>query len=235
MVRVGRVRGLFDPAMEALPVLGVLAVLMIGSLRVESGATSPADLIQVAYLFTLLAFPIRAFGWVLGEMPRSVVGWNRVRNVLDATGGFAYGERAPARARRAEPARRRGRPVLLRRRRGACTASTSPSARARPSRWSGRPGPASPRWRACWSGWSTPTAGTVELDRVDVRELEAGGVADAAALVFQQTFLFDDTVRGNVTLGVPGVSDEDVWAALAAGPGRRLRGRARARPRHPGR
>ena len=47
-----------------------------------------------------------------------------------------------------------------------------------------------------------------------MRELEAGGVADAAALVSQQTFLFDDTVRGNVTLGVPGVSDEDVWAAL---------------------
>jgi ATP-binding cassette, subfamily B, bacterial len=33
------------------------------------------------------------------------------------------------------------------------------------------------------------------------------------ALVPQQTFLFDDSVRGNVTLGLP-VGDEEVWAAL---------------------
>ena len=36
------------------------------------------ELVQVAYLFTLLAFPVRAIGWVLGELPRSVVGWDRV-------------------------------------------------------------------------------------------------------------------------------------------------------------
>jgi ABC-type multidrug transport system fused ATPase/permease subunit len=40
-------------------------------------------------------------------------------------------------------------------------------------------------------------------------------VADVAALVPQQAFLFDDTVRGNVTLGAD-VSDEEVWAALRA-------------------
>jgi ABC-type multidrug transport system fused ATPase/permease subunit len=59
-----------------------------------------------------------------------------------------------------------------------------------------------------------PDTGSIELDRIDVRELRPGGVAAAAALVFQQTFLFDDTVRGNVTLGMPDVSDEDVWEAL---------------------
>jgi ATP-binding cassette subfamily B protein len=36
-----------------------------------------------------------------------------------------------------------------------------------------------------------------------------------AALVPQSAFLFDDSVRGNVTLGA-GVSDEQVWAALRA-------------------
>ncbi len=59
-----------------------------------------------------------------------------------------------------------------------------------------------------------PEAGAVRLDGVDVRELSSSGLAGAAALVPQVPFVFDDTVRGNVTLGVPGVSDEDVWAAL---------------------
>ena len=46
---------------------------------------------QVAYLFSLLAFPIRAIGWVLGDLPRVVVGWDRVQRVLQAEGGQEYG------------------------------------------------------------------------------------------------------------------------------------------------
>src|SRR5690606_11134495 len=93
-VAVGRIRGLFDPVLEALPSLGVLAVLLAGSVRLETGAMSPGDLVNVAYLFTLLSWPIRALGWVLGELPRSVVGWERVRGVLDATGALPYGKRS---------------------------------------------------------------------------------------------------------------------------------------------
>ena len=37
----------------------------------------------MAFLFTVLAFPVRAIGWVLAELPRSVVGWDRVQQVLD--------------------------------------------------------------------------------------------------------------------------------------------------------
>src|SRR5690606_3577244 len=90
-IAVGRVRGLFDPLLEALPTLGVLAVLFVGSARLEAGDLATGDLVQVAYLFTLLAWPIRALGWVLAELPRSGGGWRRVREVLDATGSMTYG------------------------------------------------------------------------------------------------------------------------------------------------
>ena len=69
-------------------------------------------------------------------------------------------------------------------------------------------------------------------------------MAEQAALVSQVPFLFDDTVRGNVTLGAD-VDDEQVWAALrlaqadgfvaalagrAGHPGRRARHHAVRRP-----
>ena len=50
----------------------------------------------------------------------------------------------------------------------------------------------------------------------------------------QQTFMFDDTVRGNVTLGTERTDDE-VWARPAGRPGRRVRRAAARGPRHPGR
>ncbi len=58
-----------------------------------------------------------------------------------------------------------------------------------------------------------PAGGGVLLDGVDVRDVRRGGVAATAALVPQQAFLFDDTVRGNVTLGAD-FDDETIWAAL---------------------
>ena len=52
------------------PTLGTLAVLARrrppGRVRQRSSA---GDVVQVAYLFTVLAFPVRALGWVLGELP----------------------------------------------------------------------------------------------------------------------------------------------------------------------
>ena len=41
----------------------------------------------------------------------------------------------------------------------------------------------------------------------------SGALADVASLVPQQTFLFDDTVRGNVSLGAE-LCDDDMWSAL---------------------
>ncbi|MFS2292158.1 MAG: ABC transporter ATP-binding protein/permease [Actinomadura sp.] len=223
-VAVGRIRGLFDPVLEALPSLGVLAVLLAGSVRLETGAMSPGDLVNVAYLFTLLSWPIRALGWVLGELPRSVVGWERVRGVLDATGSLPYGEgsldgsggatslevREVRFAYEAAPPDGGadggdGRPVLH-----------DVSFAASPGRTIAVVGPTG-------SGKSTltsllvrlvdPADGSVLLDGTDLREVERGGVAATAALVPQQTFLFDDTVRGNVTLGLD-VPDDRVWEAL---------------------
>jgi hypothetical protein len=96
MTAVGRVRGLFDPVMESLPVLGVLAVLLAGTARLGSGDIDAGQLVRVAYLFTLMAFPVRAIGWVLNELPRSVVGWDRVQRVLTATGAQEHGDRVLA-------------------------------------------------------------------------------------------------------------------------------------------
>ena len=48
LVAVGRVRGLFDPLMEALPSLGTLAVLLIGAGRVAYGCSGTGDRHSVA-------------------------------------------------------------------------------------------------------------------------------------------------------------------------------------------
>jgi ABC-type multidrug transport system fused ATPase/permease subunit len=211
-IAIGRVRGFFDPAIEALPSLGVLVVLLVGVARVKTGATDTGDVVQVAYLFTIVAFPIRAFGWLLGEFPRSVVGWDRVQRVLQASGGVTYGPvtatgvDGPASLAVEELSFAYDEHVVLH----------DMSFTVQPGRTAALVG-------ATATGKSTlsmllvrlvePAAGRVLLDGVDLRDLAAGAVAGSVALVAQQTFLFDDTIRDNVALDRD-VTDEEIWAAL---------------------
>jgi ATP-binding cassette, subfamily B, bacterial len=75
-------------------------VLFVGAMRVRDGALSAGDLVLFAYLFRLVALPVRVFGWLLGELPRAVVGFDRVQRVLTAVGDMVYGGRARQRPRR---------------------------------------------------------------------------------------------------------------------------------------
>ncbi len=62
----------------------------------------------------------------------------------------------------------------------------------------------------------SPTSGRVLLDGVPIEELSLASLRDQLAMVSQDIVLFNDTVRSNVTFGVPGpVDDEQVWAALS--------------------
>jgi ATP-binding cassette subfamily B protein len=60
-----------------------------------------------------------------------------------------------------------------------------------------------------------PDEGAVRLDGHDVRELRLADVRRSVALVFEETFLFTDTVRENIRFGRPEAGDEEVERAAA--------------------
>ncbi|SDX63151.1 ABC-type multidrug transport system, ATPase and permease component [Modestobacter sp. DSM 44400] len=214
LIAVGRVRGLFDPMMEALPNLGTLAVLLVGAERVAAGATDAGDLVSIAYLFTLLALPIRAIGWVLADLPRALAGFDRVTPVLEATGETPHGpDAAPAGTggaglgiqgvdfRFTEDAQ----PTL--------SGVTFDVVAGRTVAVVGPTGSGKSTLAGLLVRLVDPHTGQVLLDGVDLRTLREGEVSSQVAFVPQSTFLFDDTVRDNVTLGAP-FSDDEVHEAL---------------------
>jgi len=213
LISVGRLRGLFDPLMDSLPSAGTLAVLLLGAWRLQTGAITVTELVSVAFLFTVLAFPVRAIGWVVAELPRSVAGWERVQAVLGATGDLDYGSAAP---------QSRG-PAPLTFDKVTFAYGDGPAVLHDVS-FTVAAGTTVALVGATGSGKSTiaslavrlvdPGAGEIRVDDIALPQLSEPALAEVSALVPQVPFVFDDTVRGNVTLEREGLDDEAAWSAL---------------------
>lgn len=61
-----------------------------------------------------------------------------------------------------------------------------------------------------------PTSGSIHLNGQDIANLRLESVRRQFGYVSQQTFLFNDTVRRNLALGLEDISVEDAWTALEA-------------------
>jgi ATP-binding cassette subfamily B protein len=60
------------------------------------------------------------------------------------------------------------------------------------------------------------SAGTVRIGSVDVRDISQENLNRMVTVVFQQTFLFEDTIMNNLRFGRAGASDADVVSAAKA-------------------
>lgn len=234
MVEIGRIRAIFDPVMEALPTLGVLAVAAVGAWRVDQGMMTAGTLVTFAFLFRLIAMPMRIFAWLLGLLPGAVVGKQRVNAVLNDPDTFVYGRRdvsadggatatahevsylhpetelsdlgdeptgtVPSSATEENGDRRGVEEVSFLTPAGQTVALVGPTG----------------------SGKSTiaqllvrlfdPDSGAIRLDGAALPELSRRAMAGSAALVFQEAFLFDTSIRDNITLGGD-FSEEEIEAA----------------------
>lgn len=60
------------------------------------------------------------------------------------------------------------------------------------------------------------SSGSVKIDGIDVRDLTLSSLRHQISVVSQDVFLFDTSIRENVTYGLTGITDEDVKAAIEA-------------------
>jgi ABC-type multidrug transport system fused ATPase/permease subunit len=237
-VRVGSIRAIFDPVIDLLPNLGTLLVLGVGAWRAASGAVGTGDVVTAAYLLTVLSVPVRSFGWVLGELPRGLVGYDRIAAVVDRPDALIPGQRVLPTAghgRRVAPGlavRFDGVGLDVPDAVGGATVTLLDGVSLDIPAGStvavvGVTGAGKTTLVSLLARLSDPTRGRVLLDGTDVRDLAPGEVPAQVALVAQSTFVFEDSVRANITLAdhdndddrdeavaTDAFNDDDVWAAL---------------------
>jgi len=208
-VRAGVIRATFEAALDAMPTMAIALLLAVGSWRVASGAISLGDLIGFVALFQLLSWPMRFIGWILAELPRAVVGYDRLQEVFREPVTVT-----PAREGIPLPDGPLGLRVhdlhLLYEQQSPVLEGVS---------FEVAPGESVAIVGPTGVGKSTltqlmvrlvdPDEGHVEIGGVDLREVDVASLRSAVAVVFQDSFLFAESVRSNIALD-SGATDEQV-------------------------
>jgi ABC-type multidrug transport system fused ATPase/permease subunit len=197
---------------ESLPSIVTIALIVFGAYRLAAGAVTAGDLVTMSYLLSLMTMPISLLGFVIWEMAHSMAAWRRVQAVLDADDVVEHGEsRAVADATGGTVDSQTVsfgysidetvlKDVNLDIQGGRTIAIVGPTA-------SGKSTLALLLTRL----WD-PTSGAITLDGRDLRDFARSELSAEVAFVSQESFLFDDTIEGNITLGAP-FRREDVLAA----------------------
>ena len=194
------IRSTFEAMLDAIPNLLNIALIVLGSYRVKSGNMSVGELSSFIYLFSLLVFPLRIIGYLFSEIPHSVAGWRRINEVLEEKllRDPALNIQTALRGAGIEikdcffehqdqmPIIRK---LNLKISEGKTVALV------------GATGCGKTTLLHLISGLISPTSGNIAV--------QSGGVS----LVFQEAFLFAETLRYNITLDA-GISTESVKKAL---------------------
>jgi ATP-binding cassette, subfamily B, bacterial len=218
----GYVRATFEAGLDAMPTFATVILIAVGSWRIHEGAITVGDLIGFVALFGLLAWPMRFIGWILAELPRAVVGWDRLQTV--------FAERLTVvPPRRPTPIPEGplgvsvrdvrliydGQPVL-----DGVSFDVEPGESVAIV---GPTGVGKSTLAQLLVRLADPAEGTVRIEGVDVRDADPLELRHAAAIVFQESFLFAASVRENIALDETVDEAEVVRSAMIASADRFVR------------
>jgi subfamily B ATP-binding cassette protein MsbA len=214
--RLARLEAATGPALELLALLGLSAALLAGGALALRGEVTAGDLVVVFAALGGMYDPVRKIGGAMNRVQAGLAGAERILEVVDRPPGVADADGArPLPAGRGE-IELRGVTV---RHPGGATALDGVSVRI----------PAGTRLAvvgASGAGKSTllnlvprfldPDEGSVLVDGADVRRCTLASLRGALALVPQEVFLREGSVRENVLYGRPGASASEVEEACRA-------------------
>ncbi len=215
-IRQVDVRASYAPLLEALPRLGLAAVLLYGGLLAIDGDVTVGTLVAFSAYVVLLQAPFRTLGFMLMLAQRAAASAGRIYEILDTepeivdrAGAvdlvdpegrvdlddvtFRYGEAGPI-LEGLDLHLAPGETVALIGRTGS---GKSTIARLLPR-------------------FYDVSEGSVRVDGHDVRDLTVRSLRAAIGLVLDEPFLFSATVRENLAYGRPDATDEQVRAAARA-------------------
>ncbi|HUP53339.1 MAG TPA: ABC transporter ATP-binding protein [Longimicrobiales bacterium] len=209
-MRLVRTAGAFHPVLSLLSGTAMVLVTWLGGLEVMAGRITIGDFVAFFFYLALLIWPMIALGWVVSLYQRGAASMARLNEVLRARPMVETPEHPASLAgARGEVELRdvsftypgTDRPVLERigfvARAGETVAIVGPTGSGKSTLVS------------LLARLYDPTEGEVLLDGIPLTSLDPADLRARIGMVPQDPFLFSDTIRGNIGLGLSAAEQDD--------------------------
>ena len=215
-MRSVRLQARYQPLLESIPTFGQVGVLALGGWLALHDRITVGTFLAFASYLVLLVNPARLIARMLSAAPQARAGAERIFEILDATPAVRDAPQAydlpELRGEISFEAVRfgfwRSEPVLesfdLRIAPGEVVALVGASG-------SGKSTAA-----LLLSRFHDPQAGAVRIDGHDVRDVRLRSLRSQIGMVFEESFLFSESLRDNIAYGRPDATDAEVEAAARA-------------------
>ncbi|MFC4627702.1 ABC transporter ATP-binding protein [Promicromonospora alba] len=189
-------------------------VVVVGTLLGVGGGLTAGQLVAFLFLVQLFTGPVQMATEILNELQNAVAGWRRVIAVIDTPVQVA--EKPDAVTQERGPARVTLRDVRFSYPNGpevlhGVTLDLPPRTKVAVV---GQTGSGKTTIAKLVTRLMDPTAGAVELDGVDLRDLAFASLRERVVLVPQEGFLFDGTVLENAAYGLRVTTDSATEPAV---------------------
>ena len=218
---LARVRANFNPLLDFLPYLGLVAVLWFGGNKVLSGELSIGAMTAFMTYVIMMIGPLRMTGMLVAQFQRARASAERVDEIL-CTAPEVVNRQHPKELPKVAPVHQQGALGEVAFHDVSFTYVNGPPVLVNLD-LELRAGEAVALVGATGSGKTTIARliprfydvdeGRITIDGVDVRDVELRDLRQNVGIVFEDTFLFSDTIRNNIAFADPHAPDELVERA----------------------
>ena len=220
MITAGRNQAIFSPLIDSLNYLGIAIVLLFGAYFIMKGHLTVGALVAYLSYVGMVQSPIQSFTRLLNQLQQASVSYGRIQSVLDVT---------PTIVNVADP---HPFPTLKTGIQLDHVTFTYPTTRGKADStvtlndisFQIPYGQTTALVGQSGSGKTTITrlidrfydldSGQITFDGVPVTQIDLSDLRQHIAIVSQDIFILDGSVRDNVLYGRPGATDTEIWQVL---------------------